>query len=278
MTDAGLPHSGANLSISCVVYDTDFDILAATINSLFKALQAAQSLGQIIDYRFFLINNQTQISNHTKNAFALAQQLMGPKAELLSGHGNIGYGRGNNLAINRSTSDYHLILNPDVEMDEQALAKGLQFFAQTPDAGMLAPDAINENNEPEYLAKLTPSLLIIFLRGLNNKFLNNIFKTQLDNYTYKDKFPFSTPMEIELASGCFMFCRTRTLKQVSGFSKEYFLYFEDFDLSRKISGVGKIYLVPQIRITHLGGKAASKGLKHIKMFLHSYFIFRANIR
>lgn len=275
MTPTDSLQSQISISISCVVYDTDFNILAATIESLFTALQAAQNAHQIISYEFFLINNRADISTATKEAFTLAEQLMGNKAKLINGHGNVGYGRGNNLAIDQSKSDYHLILNPDVKMDEQALIEGIQFLQQHLDAGLVTPDATNDRNEPEYLAKRTPSLLVILLRGINNNLLNSIFKTQLDSYAYKDKFPLSTPMEIELASGCFMLCRTKTLKQVGGFSKEYFLYFEDFDLSRKISRLAKIYLVPQIRIVHLGGKAASKGMKHIKMFLHSYFIFRA---
>jgi len=276
MTPTDLPQSPISISIGCVVYDTSFTILATTITSLFEALQTAQNMRQISGYEFFLINNQTELTPSTADAFSLARHLMGDKAKLISGHGNLGYGRGNNLAISQCTSDYHLILNPDVEMDKHALSEGIQFLQQHPDVGLVAPDATNENNEPEFLAKRSPNLLIVFLRGINNSFLNSIFRKQLDNYAYKDKFPVTSPLQIELASGCFMLCRTSILKQVNGFSREYFLYFEDFDLSRKISRLAKIYLVPQIRIIHLGGKAAKKGFKHIKMFLRSYFIFKAS--
>lgn len=276
MTPSDSPHSPTSISIGCVVYDTSLNILATTIKSLFEALQTAQNTHQISNYEFFLINNQTELASPTKDAFALAQQLMGEQAKLINGQGNLGYGRGNNLAINQCISDYHLILNPDVEMDKHALIEGIQFLQRNPGVGLVAPSATNENNEPEYLAKRSPNLLIIFLRGINNSFLNGIFKKQLDKYAYKDKFPVTSPMEIELASGCFMLCRTSVLKQVNGFSQEYFLYFEDFDLSRKISRLAKIYLLPEIRIIHLGGKAAKKGFKHIKMFLRSYFIFRAS--
>lgn len=278
MTAGVLSSPETSISISCVIYDTDFEILATTIKSLFTALQTVKTANQIGRYEFSIINNQTEITPTIASAFALAQALMGEQVKLITGHGNVGYGRGNNLAINQSNSDYHLILNPDVDMDKNALFEGIQFLQQHPEAGLVAPNATNEHGEPEYLAKRTPNLLIIFLRGVNNIFLNKMFKKQLDNYAYKDKFPVTSPMEIELASGCFMLCRTATLKQVGGFSKEYFLYFEDFDLSRKVSRLAKIYLLPKIRIIHLGGKAASKGMKHIKMFIRSYFIFRANAR
>jgi GT2 family glycosyltransferase len=67
-----------------------------------------------------------------------------------------------------------------------------------------------------------------------------------------------------------MLCRTRELKNIGGFSPEYFLYFEDFDLSRRLE---KKVLLPTMKIIHLGGNTARKGLKHIKLFLKSYLIF-----
>lgn len=270
--------SPVSISISCVIYDTNFSVLAATIKSLAEALQASLHANQINCCEFFIINNQTNITTTVKNAYALARQLIGEQAILITGHGNVGYGRGNNLAIDRSLSDYHLILNPDVELDRHALVEGIGFLQKHPEVSLVAPAATNENDEPEYLAKRMPGLLVILLRGLNNAFLNRLFQKLLDSYTYKDKHPFTSPMEIELASGCFMLCRTSTLKQVGGFSKRYFLYFEDFDLSRKMSRLAKVFLVPQVKIVHLGGKAATKGWKHIKMFLHSYFIFRTDAK
>lgn len=258
-----------SLSISCVVYDTDYNILATTIESLKNALETAIQHNTLSHYSFSLINNQPTTPTFFQQATTLAKNMLN-HVEIISGHGNIGYGKANNLVIHETNLDFHLILNPDVKLDSLAIHEGLRFLITHPNVGLVAPNAFNENGLPEYLCKRIPSPLIIFLRGINNRLLNRIFKRSLDWYAYKDKLPINEPLPIELASGCFMLCRTEILKSIGGFSPEYFLYFEDFDLSRKIAE--KVFL-PSMQITHLGGKAATKGLKHIRLFLTSYFIF-----
>lgn len=257
------------LSVSCVTYDTGYEILATTLESLHIAVQEALKHNTLHNCTFYLINNHPATPNSFQQAAALAKSLF-TNIEIITGHGNIGYGRANNLAINKSQSKLHLILNPDVRIDAAAIDVGIRFLTNNLDVDLVAPNATNNSGENEYLAKRMPNPLIILLRGINNSILNKIFKKQLDWYTYKDKLPTSEPLEIELASGCFMLCRTKSLKDIGGFSPKYFLYFEDFDLSRRLT---KKVLLPTIKIIHLGGKTAQKGSKHIKLFLRSYLIF-----
>jgi len=257
------------LSISCVVYDTDYDVLATTIESLFIALQEAIKQQTVSNYTFYLINNHPITSDSFQQAATLAQSMLS-NTEIINGHGNIGYGRANNLAIHKSQAELHLILNPDVKLDKLAINEGVTFLMQHQDVDLVAPNATNSYGEEEYLAKRMPNPLIIFLRGINSSLLNKIFKRTLDWYTYQDKLPTSKPLEIKLASGCFMLCRASTLKKIGGFSPDYFLYFEDFDLSLRLA---KKILLPSMKIVHLGGKSAKKGSTHIKLFLKSFFVF-----
>lgn len=263
----------ASLSISCVIYDTPLKTLTATLESLALALDYAKNNGVLTSHSLYLINNANEQSDAFKEAIALAHHL---NLNIISktGHGNIGYGRANNLAIFDSEAHYHLILNPDVVMEPNALEVGITFLSAHTNVSLIAPHAINEHGSTEFLAKRSPSAWIIFLRGINKPFLNNLFKKSLDAYTYKDVIPVYAPIEIELASGCFMLCKTEALKKVGGFSEEYFLYFEDFDLSRKLRRISKIYHHPEVKIMHSGGNTARKGFNHIKIFLQSYWIYR----
>ena len=71
-----------------------------------------------------------------------------------------------------------------------------------------------------------------------------------------------------------MFCRSAALAAVNGFTQDYFLYFEDFDLSLKMTGAGwKIAYVPAVSITHFGGHAARKGGMHLYHFIKSAIKF-----
>jgi GT2 family glycosyltransferase len=262
----------ASLSISCVYYDTNSDIFDKTLETLAFSVKHAQEKNIICSSELHLINN-----NPDAEAFFLAnsQKYHNRFDNLVihTRHGNIGYGRGNNLAIEKTTKKYHLILNPDIELAINALEEGICYLEKNSDVGLVAPHATNQFGEIEYLAKRMPSFLVLLLRGLNNTLLNKAFKNQLDNYAYKDKIPTKEPFEIELASGCFMLCRTETLRMCEGFSPDYFLYFEDFDLTARFSEISKNIYLPNVTIVHYGGNTSSKSGSHQINFLISAFRF-----
>ena len=257
-----------SLSISCVYYDTDMAIFEKTLLSIVNAVNVAKEC-KILDYsELHLINNNSKKETSFFQSIEKYQKQLG-NIVIHNGHGNIGYGRANNIAIHQTQCTYHLILNPDVITDSQAIKNGVEYLNLNPNVGLLAPSAKNENGETEYLAKRMPTFFTIFLRGLNNKLLNKVFAKKLAHYAYKDKIPTDDPLEIELASGCFMLCRTEILKKVGGFPENYFLYFEDFDLSKKISKLSAIHYLHRAYIIHMGGNAARKGIKHFYFFLSS---------
>lgn len=269
--------ASTTLSISCVYYDTVPHTFEKTLESIAEALEFAINTNVLGDYELHLINNNPEkeltfqlcIEKHTSSF---------RKVIIHSGHGNVGYGRANNMAITQSQCKYHLILNPDIVTEIKAIKVGIEYLELNPDVGLVAPNATNANGDIEYLAKRMPTLFIILLRGLNNRYLNKRFSQALDRYTYKNKIPCNTPLPIELASGCFMLCRSAILKKIGGFSEQYFLYFEDFDLSKKISSFGKLFYLPEMKICHVGGYTAQKGIKHTKLFLTSYLRFAIHCR
>jgi GT2 family glycosyltransferase len=48
--------------------------------------------------------------------------LFKPLSQVLSEHRNNGYGEGNNIATREAVADYHLVLNPDVLLEPDAVA------------------------------------------------------------------------------------------------------------------------------------------------------------
>jgi GT2 family glycosyltransferase len=70
-----------------------------------------------------------------------------------------------------------------------------------------------------------------------------------------------------------MFARRDELAAVGGFSPDYFLYFEDYDLSIRLRRRSRIAYVNRVRIVHHGGEAAKKGRTHVRLFLTSALRF-----
>ena len=182
---------------------------------------------------------------------------------------NIGYGQAHNRCIHQG-GDFHLILNPDVYLDTQALIVALDYLQQHPETGMTTPHAVNANQQPLFLCKRYPTVLDFLLRGFAPPVIRKHFSTRLARYEMRSEYLSDTPCDtVEIASGCCMMLRTQLLQSLHGFSSDYFLYFEDFDLSVRLRERAKITFLPEMRIIHDGGHAARKGLWHIWQFAKS---------
>jgi GT2 family glycosyltransferase len=70
-----------------------------------------------------------------------------------------------------------------------------------------------------------------------------------------------------------MLGRTGCLARIGGFDERYFLYFEDYDLSKRIADLGAIVEVPTVRIQHFGGRTLSRGWPRIRHFLKSGWLY-----
>ncbi|MDT8397347.1 MAG: hypothetical protein RQ899_01890 [Pseudomonadales bacterium] len=198
-------------------------------------------------------------------------------ARLVCGQGNIGYGRAHNLLIDDSHARYHLILNPDVLLDAEALVRGIRYLEANPAVVAVAPAATDAQQQPHYLCKRYPSVLTLLLRGFAGAWLQKCFHKRLDAYVMKDLLDAHRAhsadadalLDVPLLSGCFMLCRTAALHAVGGFDAKYFLYFEDFALSLTLRRHGELAWLPGMKIQHFGGNSAGKGLRHILYFMHS---------
>ncbi|MDZ7620968.1 MAG: hypothetical protein U5O69_00470 [Candidatus Competibacteraceae bacterium] len=125
----------------------------------------------------------------------------------------------------------------------------------------------------QHLCKSYPTVLDLALRGFAPVGLRRLFQTRLDCYELRDRIGDAVFWDPPIVSGCFMLARRAALERVEGFRPEYFLYFEDFDLSLRLAAVARLVYVPTVRIVHFGGRAARKGLRHVGFFLREEVVF-----
>ena len=300
------------LSVSLVAYHSPRDELKQAIESLISAVQNARESGLPFadnddSVILYLIDNSEKVIKPdeavgrresvslkqstipkqnvrskqiiTKEVFTEFADLLKAAAiqpKLIAGHGNIGYGAGHNMAITRSSSRFHLILNPDVILHQTSLQHGLNYMLQNQQAVLLSPRAEDFQGNRQYLCKRYPSVLTLFLRGFIPAPIKSLFRKRLARYEMRE-LPDDRPTEnIPIASGCFMLCRGDALRRINGFDPRYFLYFEDFDLSLRLGRTGRLVYLPAMRIKHAGGHTAGKGLKHITLFIRSALRFFNN--
>lgn len=260
------------LAISIVCYQPSPALLQATLDSLSTAIAQAKQDGRLAQAHLFLIDNDP-IPTGTIAGLMQAVAAVFDSVELIAGQGNVGYGRGHNLAINAQRAEYHLVLNPDVRLAADSLSEALLFCATHPELGLLTPQATDGNGNKQYLCKRYPSVLDLLLRGFAPAAVKTLFRQRLAAYEMRDLDAGQVVWDVPIVSGCFMLFRTAALTAVGGFAPRYFLYFEDFDLSLRLAQRARIAYVPQVRITHYGGHAARKGWRHIRLFAHSALLF-----
>lgn len=255
------------LSIAIVTYHPDLPLLRETLAALEVALRAAGLDGVLLH----LINNgdDPREWEAIRTTVPLSLSLHG-----YHGHGNVGYGCGHNFALEDLDSEYHLILNPDADLVEDALIEALRFMARHPEVGLLTPAISDGWGHGTHLCKRYPTVLDLILRGFAPAWLRRRFRARLMRYELADLIDGSRVVwDPPIVSGCCMLFRTEMLKRLGGFDPRYFLYFEDFDLSLRAGKITHIAYVPSVRIVHYGGYAARKGWRHVWMFARSAFTF-----
>src|SRR5262245_15211499 len=103
------------LSVSIVTFAPDEGLLRRTVDSLVAAI------GYAADREMLASAEVIVVDNGPGDAWRMRLEQLLTDVEVpatvrkcvISGHGNVGYGRANNLALARVESDYHLVLNPD---------------------------------------------------------------------------------------------------------------------------------------------------------------------
>ena len=267
--------SPRTLSVSIVTHRTDAATLGKALESLARAVAQARSAGELGAVEVHVIDNSPVNARAPARDAMAAWPAEAGTIALHAGHGNLGYGRANNLVLPMLRSDLHLVMNPDVEVAPEALREALRAMREHPDVGLVAPDVRGRDGERQYLCRRYPSLRALFLRGFAPAALRRSFRGLLDEYEMRDVLGDGFFSGVPLASGCFMLMRTPLLARLGGFDERFFMYFEDYDLSMRLSREARIAYVPQARIVHHGGGTSAKGLRHVGWFAASAWRFFA---
>lgn len=165
---------------------------------------------------------------------------------------NVGYGAGNNIALRKVHSKYHIICNPDVTFAPDLVKKMVEFMETHKDVVILTPRVLNPDGTEQLLPRREPRLRYLAARRLPRlrflPFLNKRLDKLCDDYTMANAD--GEIYSVDYATGCFMLARTHALYRLNGFDEQFFLYHEDSDLSRRACKQGEIVYHRGFCVTH----------------------------
>lgn len=232
-------------TISIVIYDNPPDMVRRVIKSFLSCAKKAEL--HIVD------NSQT---------LSLSSYFTDLPIKYHNYGCNLGYGRGHNKVIeSEPDSVYHLIVNPDIIIAPSTIESLCSFMDNNPDIGIVCPRILNEDGTIQFLNKRYPTVFDLFARRFIPKSMHCFMQRRLDSYEMKD-IGYESICDVEVLTGCFMFCRTDVLMKVGGFDDRFFMYLEDADLSKKIQEAGyRTVYYPHSSITHLWERSSYKNLR-----------------
>lgn len=245
---------GKNLiTSSLVLYKTKLNDLESIIHCVINSNIS----------KLFIIDNSP-----TDELRVPIESLHNDKIEYSYRSGNIGYGNANNLGIQKAIdlkSKYHIVLNPDIIFEPTVVDILSDYMDEHDDTGQILPTVKYPDGSFQYLCKLLPHPIDIFgRRFFPSKLLRN------RNYKFEMHFMgYDKVWNCPLLSGCFMFIRTSVLEKVGGFDPRFFMYFEDFDLMRRIHNVSKTVFYPYVSIIHNHAAGHRHNLKLLRESIKS---------
>jgi N-acetylglucosaminyl-diphospho-decaprenol L-rhamnosyltransferase len=218
------------------------------LDSCLAALLAAAHCREVV-----LVDN----GNPANIASALeAQARLEPKLKLIKGHGNIGFGRACNLAVDQAQADLLVFVNPDCVIDEMTLPVLADELARHPQ-GLIGGFLRNPDGREQRGCRrgpLTPwSAFVSFL---------NLGRPGEEAGIWRDfnrtcePFP-SQSVAMPVVSGALMAITRRAFKAIGGFDAAFFLHVEDVDLCRRVREAGgAVVFAPEATAVHFGATSA----------------------
>lgn len=163
---------------------------------------------------------------------------------------NRGYGAGHNTAIRRALdndgTDFHIVMNSDIEFRPEIIGKIEAFMRANPDVGTLQPLILGPDGENQHTCRLLPAPADVFIR----RFLPHGFmQSRRRRYLLTHLDP-SQPHNIPYHQGSFMFLRAAALRKCGLFDERFFMYPEDIDLTRRIHREFRTLYWPEVSIVH----------------------------
>lgn len=253
---------------------TELGIVIVNYNvsdKLKNCLEALNDLNHKDKYKIIIVDN-----NSSDNSVSLIKKEF-PDIFLIENKENLGYAKANNIAIDFliktfGSIEYILLLNPDVVVSYNTIDGLMEFLKNHPNIGCVSPALGSADNKfKNGCGGFIPGFFtgfnyFFFLSQIMPRLFKGIFINQ--EYFIKRK----KPVELDWLSGACLMLRKNMILEVGLLNENYFLYGEDIEWGRRIKKGGwTLYLIPELRVVHLGGESLRKLNTNKVLWLDGFF-------
>lgn len=228
-----------DVSVIIVNYNVK-QLIVNCIDSIFK-----QTVG--IDFEIIIVDNAS--TDGSKELFEQRNEIV-----YIYNTVNQGFGKANNIGIQRAKGRNIFLLNPDTLLVSNAIKILSDFLDANQDIGACGGNLYNEYMQPVHSYRMRLPSILWELNGLSYNLLDKLCwgKNYQFNHTGK-------PKEVAYITGADLMIRRSVLDHTGVFSSHFFMYYEETELSFRIKKCGyHIFSVPDAKILHLEEQSFSK--------------------
>ena len=189
-----------------------------------------KNLNELKRFKTIIIDN-----SKSKKIFDLVKDF--PNIDYLKVNKNLGYGKANNLGVDRANTPFIIILNPDILINYQAIQILHDKFHLYENVGILAPSLYDNDKKRR-------------TNGSISRLKNKISRAS----TFKHKDLALGDACFDFVVGCSLFMRKDFFQSIGGFDSDFFMYFEDNDLCDRVYKNNKYVIeIPASKMIHMQG-------------------------
>lgn len=252
-----------NLAVVVVSYNTR-DLLRRCLESVFATpLPLGTGLEVVV------------VDNASPDGSAQMVAAAFPAVTLIASPANLGFTGGNNLALHRlgfpvappaaaaptltteaatQPPDAVLLLNPDAELQGDALLQMARFLTNTPRAGACGARLRYPNGDFQHGAFRFPTLAQVALdffplAGLRGA--QRLHNSRLNGRYPAWRWQGATPFRVDFVLGAALMVKGEAIHQVGGLDDGFFMYCEEMDWCLRLAEAGwEVYAVPTAQVVH----------------------------
>lgn len=195
------------------------------------------------------------------------------EVKLIEKDRNLGFCEGNNVGMRyalENSSDYIVLLNDDVIVDENLVHNLVQSFNKHEDAGAISPKIYFAKGYEFHKDRYKKNELgnVIWYAGGKIDW-DNIYGSNF-GVDEVDEGQFEKAKETDFATGCCVMFPRKVLEKVGLLDSKYFAYLEDADISQRIKKEGyNVLFEPKAFMWHKVSQSSGIGSE-----LNDYFLTR----
>lgn len=235
----------------------DLSIIILNYNSkdfLLPCVKGIVDNTRSLDYEIIIVDNAS-----TDDSVQYIEQKILPRfwqVKLIKADSNRGFSAGNNLGIREGKGKYVLIMNPDIVIWDNVMAKMAQFMENNSLVGVAGPRLISPDASLQYFCYQYPSPQVLLYRRTplaRLRFAQAAIKKYLMmDWDHADNRP------VDWVQGSFMIVRRRAIQEVDLMDERYFLFLEDTDWCRRFWQAGwQVWYCAEVEVVHYHERASA---------------------